>query len=234
MLRAKLSDLAKVSLGRDDDSCFTLDGLYEDCGGFLAIELERSPDVFNFTISNSPSCITVLVRRTYSGEVRAEPISAVWVCAHAGHVVFVYGKATLRATNNSNGRAISPNDPDGPAVEIACGTKNDSATFRDAFLLICPFTRELDAGLDGLGASVHWENHVISKYFGDFFRKSTENGVIECPRGKCEALGLLHQRGHDAGVAVPLINGPAIKVSSGKEGPNKHGKAALGARRSGK
>jgi hypothetical protein len=108
MLRAKFADLAKVSLRRDDDPCFTLDGLDEDCGGFLAIELERSPDVFNFTISNSASCITILVRRTYAGEVRPEAISAVWVCAHAGgHVVFVYGKARLRAANNSNGRAIS-------------------------------------------------------------------------------------------------------------------------------
>lgn len=228
MLCTKFADLGKVSFRWDDNSCFTLDGLEEDCCDVLAIKLERSSDVFNFAISNGASRIAVLVRRTYAGEVRAESISAVWVCAHAGHVVFVYGKATIKGGQRLKWRSdLLPDDTYGPAVEIACSTENDSATFGDAFLFICPFTRELDAGFDGLGACVHWEDHVIPKHLGDLFRKGTKNGVVECPRGKGEALGLLHQGGHDAGVAVPLIDGPAIKVSSGIEGPSKNGRAAL-------
>lgn len=93
MLCTKLADLAKVSLRRDDNSCFTLDGLEEDCCDVLAIKFERTPDVFNFTISNGASHIAVLVRRTYAGEVRSESISAVWVCAHARHVVIVIWKS---------------------------------------------------------------------------------------------------------------------------------------------
>jgi hypothetical protein len=234
MLRAKLADLAKVSLRRDDDPCFTLDGLDEECSDVLAMELERSPDVFNFTISNGAGCIAVLVRRTHAGKVRAEAISAVWVCAHAGTCGIRLWKSNIKGRQRLEWKGdLSPDDTDGPAVEISCGTEDDSATFGDAFLLICPLARELDACFDGLGARVHWEDHVIAKYFGDLFRKCAENGVIERPRGKGEALSLLHQGGHDAGVAVPLINGTAIKVSSGIEGPGKHGKAALGARRSG-
>jgi len=88
MLRAKRADLAEVSLRRDDDPCFTLDGLDEECGDVFAMELERSPDVFNFTISDSVNCIAVSVRRTHARKVRAETVSTVRVCAHAGHVGF--------------------------------------------------------------------------------------------------------------------------------------------------
>src|ERR1700761_8545531 len=72
MLRAKLADLEKVSRGREDDPCFALAGFDEECGDLLAMELERSPNVFNFTISNSVNRITIMVRRTHAGEVRAE------------------------------------------------------------------------------------------------------------------------------------------------------------------
>jgi hypothetical protein len=116
-------------------------------------------------------------------------------------------------------------------VEITCGAEDNGATFGDAFLLICPFACELDSCFDGLGARVHGEDHVIAKKFGDLFRKGAENRVVERPRGKGEALRLLHQGGHDMGVAVPLINSTATNVSSGIDGARKHRKAALGAQR---
>jgi hypothetical protein len=84
MLRAKRADLAKVSLWRDDDPCFTLDGLDEESSDVLAMELERSSDVSNFTISDGANCIAVMVRWTHACKVRAETISTFRVCAHAG------------------------------------------------------------------------------------------------------------------------------------------------------
>ena len=122
----------------------------------------------------------------------------------------------------------SPDDTDGPAVEITCNAEDECATFGDAFLLICPFARDLDTCFDGLCASVHWEDHVIAKEVVDLFRKGAKNRVIERPRGKGEALSLLHQGGHDAGVAVPLINGAVTKISSGIDEAKKHGRAGLG------
>ena len=107
MLRAKLADLGKVSRGRNDDPCFALDGLDEECSDVLAMKLERSANVFNFTISNSVNRIAIMVCRTHAGEVRTEAISTFRVGAHAAHVAFVYGQATLRGPPNINGRAIS-------------------------------------------------------------------------------------------------------------------------------
>ena len=80
MQRAKLADLGKVSLRRDDDPCFALNGLNEERSDVLSMELESSPDVFDFTISNKANRIAILVCRTYTGKVWAEGIS---VCAHA-------------------------------------------------------------------------------------------------------------------------------------------------------
>ncbi len=88
MFRAECADLAKVALRRDNDPCFSLDGLDEECSDVLSMEFERSPDVCNFTISNGVNCIAVMVCRTHAREVRAEPSSALWVGAHAGHAVF--------------------------------------------------------------------------------------------------------------------------------------------------
>ena len=84
MLRAKRADLAKVSLWRDDDPSFALDGLEEDCSDILAMELERSSDIFNFAKSDGVNCIAVMVCWTHACKVRAETSSTFRVCAHAG------------------------------------------------------------------------------------------------------------------------------------------------------
>ena len=92
-------------------------------------------------------------------------------------------------------------------MEVPCSAEYDRTTLRDPLLLICPLTRELDARLDRFGPCVHRQNHIISKKLCDLLGEEAENGVVECPRGERQTLGLLHQSCHNAGVAVALING---------------------------
>lgn len=171
VLRAERADFAKVSRWRDDDPCLALYGLDKECSDVLAMQLERSSDVLNFAISDGVNRIAVMVRRTYACKVRSKAISTFGVCTHAGQTF----RAASRQQLEWKSRSLSPYNTNGPAVEITCCAEDECATFGDAFLLICPFARELDACFDGLGARVHWEDHFIAEELGDLFRKGTEN-----------------------------------------------------------
>jgi urease accessory protein UreE len=80
---AQLADLAKVPQGWDNDTRLSLNWLDKDRGDVLAMQLERSPEVFNLTISDGTDCVAVTVIRTHALEVWSESIPTLRVCAHA-------------------------------------------------------------------------------------------------------------------------------------------------------
>jgi len=83
MMRAQLADLAKVSGGRDNDSRLSLNWLDKERGDVLAMQLERSPDVLDLTISDGTNRVAVTVRRAHALEVWSESTPALRVCAQA-------------------------------------------------------------------------------------------------------------------------------------------------------
>lgn len=97
-------------------------------------------------------------------------------------------------------------------MEVPCGAENDRMVLRYPFLFVRPLTRELDARLHRLRPRVHRQNHIIPEQFGDLLGEGTKDGIVECSRGQRQTLGLLHQRCHDARVAVALVNGTGSRV----------------------
>jgi hypothetical protein len=83
VLRAQLADLAKVSRGRENNSRLSLNRLEKDRSDVLAMQLERSSDVVNLTISDGTDCIAVTIIRTHALEEWTESIPTLGVCAHA-------------------------------------------------------------------------------------------------------------------------------------------------------
>jgi hypothetical protein len=85
-----------------------------------------------------------------------------------------------------------PDNAKRPPMEIAFNTENDCFAFRDTLLKVRPLPCEFNGGLDGLGASVHWQYHVIPKHLSDLLGKASEDAVIERTRRKSELLRLRH------------------------------------------
>ncbi len=77
----------------------------------------------------------------------------------------------------------------------------------DALDVIGPLARNLDGGLDGLGAGVHRQDLVVAEVLGDVLLVGAEHTVVEGAGGERELLGLLGHRPHDAGVTVSLVDG---------------------------
>lgn len=64
-------------------------------------------------------------------------------------------------------------------MEVACYTENNSLALRNTFLLVRPFPGKFDRSFDGLGASVHRENHIISEDSGYLLGEPAKDAVIE-------------------------------------------------------
>lgn len=208
MLRAQLADLAKVSRGRDDDSCLALNRFDEERSDVFAMQLERSSNIINLAISDGAGRIAIAVLRTHALEVRSESIPALRVRAHAA-LSFCF------VSDNQNGKKlISPDNADRASMEVPCGAENDCTVLRYPFLFVRPLTRELDARLHRLRARVHRQNHIVPKQLGDLLGEGTKDGIVERSRGQRQTLSLLHQRCHDARVAVALVNGAGSRGKS--------------------
>jgi hypothetical protein len=83
VLRAQLADLAKVPRGGDDDPSFPLNRFDKERSNVFAMQLERSSDVVDLTISDGPDRIAITVFRAHALEVWPETIPALRVRAHA-------------------------------------------------------------------------------------------------------------------------------------------------------
>jgi hypothetical protein len=103
-----------------------------------------------------------------------------------------------------------PNIPDntkGPAVEVSLASENKRFTRLDTLAHICPLAGDFEAGLDGLCASVHGEDHVVAEHGGEVAGEGGEDGVVKGTGTEGELASLLDQGGENLGVAVTLIDG---------------------------
>lgn len=93
-----------------------------------------------------------------------------------------------------------------PAVEVVLAGQDLGLACGDALDVVCPLTRNLDGGLDGLGAGVHRQDLVVTEVLGYVFLIGTEHAVVEGAGGERELFGLLRHRPHDAGVTMTLVD----------------------------
>jgi hypothetical protein len=89
VLCTQLADLTKVSLGRDNDSCLSLNGFDEECSNMFAMQLKRPSNVINLAISDGLDRIAVTVHRPNTLEVWSESIPALRIRAHAAPFRFI-------------------------------------------------------------------------------------------------------------------------------------------------
>lgn len=95
----------------------------------------------------------------------------------------------------------------GAAVEVVLNTEHEGLVLRDALDLVPPLSGNLDAGLDGFGASVHGQHHVEAKELGDELGELGEHIVVKGTRAQGQARGLVDQDLHQFGMAVSLVHG---------------------------
>lgn len=93
------------------------------------------------------------------------------------------------------------------AVEVVLSTQNHRLVLRDTLDLVPPFAGDLDAGLDGFGAGVHGQDHVVAEELGDELGEAREDIVVEGARAESQTGGLVAERGDQLGMAMALVDG---------------------------
>jgi hypothetical protein len=92
-------------------------------------------------------------------------------------------------------------------VEVVLSAQDNRLVLRDTLHLVSPLPSDLDTRLDRLGTRVHGQDHVEAEVAGDELRKAGEDVIVECARAQGHPRRLVHQCGHQLGVAVTLIHG---------------------------
>lgn len=92
-------------------------------------------------------------------------------------------------------------------MEIVLSAQNDSLVLRNTLDLVPPLPSDLDARLDGFGAGVHGQDHVIAKELGDELGESGKHVIVEGTGAESQAGGLVAKSGHQLGVAMALVDG---------------------------
>ena len=98
-------------------------------------------------------------------------------------------------------------DGDGAAVEVVGADDDLGLVGGDAFDLVAPFASDFDGGLDGFGAGVHEESHLVAGEVVEVFEEARELVVAEGAGGEGDLVGLFDHGGKDAWVAVALVDG---------------------------
>jgi hypothetical protein len=91
-------------------------------------------------------------------------------------------------------------------VEVLLHAKDERLVVRNALDFVSPLPRNFDCGLHGLGAGVHWQDHVEAEELCDELGESWEDIVIECSAAQCQPRGLLGQCFDKLWVAMALID----------------------------
>ena len=126
----------------------------------------------------------------------------------------VYGPKSSRASGSSQKR----DDRGRAAVEVA-GHHDDVARLRgDALDPVAPGAGDLDAGLDGLGARVHRQHHVLAaRASASAVDERAELVVVERAARERDAVELLARGRDEPRVAVPEVHrrvrGEAVEVA---------------------
>lgn len=166
MFLAESVNFGEVSLVGDDDAekslvflvdtrekqnspSLSLDRLNEERRNVFSIQLQRTLQIFRMAEANSPHLSLVKKGGTDPLQVRSKTSSALWVGTHT-----VYHPRSAR--HNEFKRLIdSPDDTEGPAVEIPFDAKNERLAFGNALALVRPLASELQGRFDGFGTSIH-------------------------------------------------------------------------------
>ena len=96
-------------------------------------------------------------------------------------------------------------DGDGAAMEIVFANNDLLLAVFHAFDLGAPAAGSLQSGLNGLGAGVHGQNHVLAGGMAQGFIKIAQDGVVESAAGQSYFIQLILGRGHDLRVTVSEI-----------------------------
>jgi hypothetical protein len=97
-----------------------------------------------------------------------------------------------------------PDHSECPSVEVALHTEHDGFPLLNSLLLIGPLTRKLYGCLYSLGASVHWQHHVIPEEGGELLSEGPKGRIIKRPRREGQFGGLFRQGFHKPWVAMAL------------------------------
>lgn len=98
-------------------------------------------------------------------------------------------------------------------MEVVLCAEDQSLVLLYTLNLVRPLASNLDSRLNGLGTSVHRENHIVAKHLPNLLRPLGEDIVVESTRAQCQTTGLLGQGLDELWVAVTLVDGTV----SGKE-----------------
>ena len=111
-------------------------------------------------------------------------------------------------------------DRRGAAVEVALHRDDGGVVLGDALDQVAPLAAHLDRGLDGLGAGVHRQDHLLAGELGQVARERPELVVVERPAGQRQPAELLVGAGHQARVAVAEVEGgvarQAVEVAAAR------------------
>lgn len=85
-------------------------------------------------------------------------------------------------SNNPGSTSNSPNDTEGPSMEIISRAEDQSLALWDSLAHVSPFARQLDGGFDSLCTGIHRQHHVVTKHLRDLLGEPAEDRVVECAR----------------------------------------------------
>ena len=92
-------------------------------------------------------------------------------------------------------------------MEVIRGAEDQGLALGHLFDLVGPLPRNLDSRLDGLGARVHGQHHVVAKGLPDLLGPDGEDVIVKGPRAQRQPPYLLCERLYQLGVAVALVDG---------------------------
>ena len=125
----------------------------------------------------------------------------------------VYGPKWSRALSSSENETMVVVRP----WKLPSATMIDGLVRGDPLDRVAPLARDLDRGLDGLGAGVHRQDHVLAGQGGELGAEGAELVVVERPADQGDPVELLVGRGEDLGVAVAEVQrrvaGQAVEVA---------------------
>lgn len=92
-------------------------------------------------------------------------------------------------------------------MEVVDGGKDQRLVLLDALDLVSPLAGNLNGSLDGLGAGVHGQDHVVAEHGADLLSPLGEDIIVESARAESETAGLLGDNLDELRVAMALVDG---------------------------
>lgn len=179
VLLAECLHVTKVAVIWDNDTGLALNWFNDNSSSLLAELLKELLDIGNIVV--------------------ADGLSGGWVEGANAWDVWTIVVSRLWVGRESNSSHCA-------SVEVLLDTEDQGLALLDALALVCPLSRNLNRGLDGLSSGVHWENHVVAEDLLDLLGPFWEDIVMECAGGEGEAGGLVAECLDQFWMAVALVD----------------------------